>query len=66
MTSEREPRYVGRLADPEFRRARAAAGAQAAHAKRALIEYHVAAIEKRAGELSDDQRKRLRTALRSA
>jgi hypothetical protein len=55
-------RCMSKLDDPEWRRERASRAAHAAHAKRRLIETHVAAIEERRDELTAEQRRRLRRA----
>ena len=57
---------VSPVDDPQWRHERARRAAAAAHAKRAKIEYHVAAIERRADELSPEQRRRLRSAMLAA
>jgi hypothetical protein len=59
-------RSTGRNADPTFRSERARKAAAAAHAARAKIEYHVGAIEARAGELTSEQATRLRRAAAAA
>jgi hypothetical protein len=55
------PSYVGKLADPEFRRERARKAGAASHA---TLNRHVKAIVDRAPELTDEQKCRLAVLLR--